>query len=151
MSQQSTHLTTLIQETVEGLGYELWGVTFHPQAKHQTLCVYIESSQGITLDDCSKVSHRLSERLDEVDPIQGAYLLEVSSPGLDRPLFTVEQFERYIGEQVRVEMRSPINGQRRFKGRLLRVAPEAISIEEKRQHIDLLVRDIAKANLIPEI
>ena len=97
------------------------------------------------------MSRALSQGLDEVDPIHGAYMLEVSSPGLDRPLFTPAQFEKYIGEEVRIEVRTPINGQRRFKGRLLSATPKEVCVEDKRQQIYLLMEDVSKANLVPDL
>ncbi|MBI5448312.1 MAG: ribosome maturation factor RimP [Gammaproteobacteria bacterium] len=151
VNRVSTQLDDLIKETVESLGYELWGSAFHSRGNEQTLSVFIDSPGGITLDDCSAVSRRLSQVLDEIDPIQGAYLLEVSSPGLDRPLFTVAQFEKYVGKQVRVEVKTSINGQRRFKGKLLSVTSKEIGIEDSRQFVTVQMNNIIKANLIPEV
>lgn len=151
MSQQSARLASLIKASVESLGYELWGVVFQPRSQHQTLVIFIDAPAGVTLDDCSKVSRLVSERLDEEDPIHGAYMLEVSSPGIDRQLFTVEQFQRYIGKEVKVEMRMPINGQRRFKGRLLSANENEICIDDKKQQSTLAMDDVLKANLVTEI
>jgi len=151
VSQQTAPLTELIKTIVESLNYELWGVSFRSRVREQTLSVFIDKPQGVTLDDCARVSRALSQGLDEADPIHGAYLLEVSSPGLDRPLFTPAQFEKYIGEEVRIEVRTPINGQRRFKGRLLSATPKEVCVEDKRQQIYLLMEDVLKANLVPNL
>ena len=149
--RQSVQLTGLVKEVVEHLGYELWGVVFHPRTRNQTLLVFIDANKGINLDDCAKVSRALSQRLDETDPIQGSYLLEVSSPGLDRPLFNLEQFKKYLNSQVRIEMRTPVNGRRRFVGQLLSVTSEQVSLVKDNQQFELMMHDILKANLIPEI
>ncbi len=109
-------LETLIRMTVTGLGYELWGYEYRSYSESALLRVFIESEDGISVDDCGKVSLQLGAALDVEDIIPVAYVLEVSSPGLDRVLFTLEQYQRYIGEALKVRTRMPIESRRNFVG-----------------------------------
>ena len=109
-------LQDLIESVVSSLGYELVGVEYLTQGRGGLLRVYIDSEDGINLDDCSRVSHQLSGVLDVEDVIRGQYQLEVSSPGLDRPLFSLAHFERFVGQQVKLKLAVPIHGQRKFRG-----------------------------------
>jgi len=109
-------LNEIIVSTVEGLGYELWGVDFRPHADNGMLRIYIDSENGILVEDCAKVSRQLSSVFDVEDPIPGAYTLEVSSPGLDRMLYTPQQYEGYMGWVVKIKTRIPLDGRRNFKG-----------------------------------
>ncbi len=95
-------MVALIEPIVEGLGYECVGIEYNPHPQHGMLRIYIDSENGILLDDCTKVSHQLSGMLDVEDPIQGEYQLEISSPGEDRPFFKLSQFERFIGSTVTI-------------------------------------------------
>src|SRR5262245_5534394 len=97
-------LSELLGPVVADLGYELWELEFAPRAGGGLLRLYIDSPEGISLDDCERVSRAVSETLDVADPIAGHYTLEVSSPGLDRVLRTRAHFERFAGERVRLEM-----------------------------------------------
>jgi len=89
VSQKVQTLITMLQPAVEACGFELWGLEFFPQGKRSVLRIYIEGTEGVTVEGCSLVSHQVSGILDVEDPISGEYLLEVSSPGWDRPLFTL--------------------------------------------------------------
>jgi ribosome maturation factor RimP len=111
-------LQQLLQPTVEALGFELWGLEFFSQGRHSTLRVYIESEHGVQVDDCARVSEQVSGLLDVEEPISGEYVLEVSSPGLDRRLFTLDQCAAYAGEELEVRLRRPFEGRRRFRGTL---------------------------------
>jgi len=102
------------------------------------------------VDDCADVSHQLSAILDVEDPLPGSYTLEVSSPGLDRPLVRPADFERQLGETVKVRMREPIDGRRNFKGRLLSVGGDHIVIEVNDKHQDLAFSGMEKARLVPK-
>jgi ribosome maturation factor RimP len=105
----------------------------------------------VTVDDCADVSRQLSGILDVEDPIPERYVLEVSSPGLDRPLARREDFERFVGEQVKVRTRRPLDGQRNFKGRLVAVQPEHIVLEVDEKKVSLGFDSIEKARLIPQL
>jgi len=118
VSVREDKLRELLQPTVEALGFELWGLEFLAQGRHSVLRLYIEAEQGVQVDDCARVSEQVSALLDVEEPISGEYLLEVSSPGVDRRLFTLEQCAAYAGEAVEVRLRRPFEGQRRFRGTL---------------------------------
>ncbi|MFC1696447.1 ribosome maturation factor RimP, partial [Pseudomonadota bacterium] len=98
---RSVKLTHLLQPLVEDLGYEFVGLEHGSNTKNPVLAVYIDSEDGIAVEDCEKVSREVAALLDVEDPIPGHYNLEISSPGLDRPLFTLEQFGRFVGEVAR--------------------------------------------------
>jgi len=145
-------LTSLVASAVEAVGLELVGVEYLAQGAHSVLRVYIDSEQGVSLDDCSKVSHQISGVLDVEDPIRGKFNLEVSSPGLDRPLFTPAHFERFTGEGVKLRLRQPLNGQRKFKGVIEAVEDGHIQIAlDDAQVLELEMDEIEKANLIPRL
>jgi len=139
---------------VEGLGYELLGVEWHGQGKHSLLRLYIDHEQGIGIEDCEAVSRQLSAYLDVEDLIPGQYRLEVSSPGLDRPLFNLEQVARFIGEDIKLKCYNAINGQRKFVGRIDSVLPEndevVVALEDG-SSIAVPFSNIARANLVAKI
>ena len=149
MSSKLEQLQALLAPVVEALGYECWGVEFLSQGRHSLLRVYIDHANGVLVDDCEKVSRQISGVLDVEDPISSEYTLEVSSPGMDRPLFTLEQFARHAGELVKIKLRSPFEGRRNFQG-LLRGAEEQDVVVLVDYHEYLLPIDlIDKANIIP--
>jgi ribosome maturation factor RimP len=141
-------LTQLMEPVVSGLGYELVGIEF--DGRLRILRIYIDSHQGITLDDCAKVSYQLSGVLDVEDPIHGRYQLEISSPGLDRPLFELAHFERFKGKLVRIQLFQPINGRRKFKARLLGLENERVLLQEGDETLQIPFDSIEKARLVPE-
>ncbi len=145
-------LSRLVASAVEALGLELVGVEYIGQGTHSVLRVYIDSEQGITLDDCTRTSHQISGVLEVEDPIRGKYNLEVSSPGLDRPLFSLAHFERFAGQGVKLRLRQPVRGQRKFKGIIEAVEDGHIQIAlDDSQVLDLEIDEIEKANLIPDL
>ncbi|MBI1423074.1 MAG: ribosome maturation factor RimP [Gammaproteobacteria bacterium] len=141
----------LLEPTVTALGYELLGVEYLAQGKHSRLRVYIDSPDGIGLEDCETVSHQVSGVLDVDDPIQGQYSLEVSSPGMDRPLFRPDHFARFVGGKVKLRLSRPLNGQRNFHGRIdsVKDGEVYISMDDGGQ-LAVSIEDIEKANLVPE-
>jgi ribosome maturation factor RimP len=114
---------------VEALGFELWGVELLSQGRHSVLRLYIDRDAGISVDDCALVSGQVGAVLDVEDPIAGDYTLEVSSPGLDRRLFELEQYARFAGEQIDLKLRVPYEGRRRFQGILKGVEDEDIVVQ----------------------
>jgi ribosome maturation factor RimP len=144
------NLVALLRPVVEGLGYELWELEYSPGRGSGCLRLYIDAPAGISLDDCERVSRAVSGVLDAGDPLPGQYTLEVSSPGLERPLRTPEHFARYVGERVYVELVQPVAGQRRFRGVLLGAGGETIEIESDGRRQALPVGGIRKAQLAPE-
>lgn len=141
-------LTRLIEPVVIGMGYELVGVEF--DSRQRILRVYIDSEAGILIDDCSQVSHQLSGMLDVEDPIPGEYQLEVSSPGMDRPLFTLAQFERFKGSLARVQLHRPLEGRRKFKALIVGVEGDTLQLQEGEAVFAIPFDSIDKARLVPE-
>jgi ribosome maturation factor RimP len=144
-------LTDLVRRAVEAQGYELVGVEYlsHSRARH-LLRVYIDSEQGIGLEDCEKVSHQVSGMLDVEDPIRGEYSLEVSSPGLDRPLFEKAHFERFVGQVARVKLNAALNGRSNFKGIILEVDGDDVVMQVEGEPVRLPFAQMASARLVPE-
>ncbi len=151
MVQDGSRLRELLEAAVSALGYELVGVELHSQSRHSLLRVYIDRAEGISVDDCERVSHQVSGVLDVEDPIRGSYTLEVSSPGLDRPLFTAEQFQRFAGHRVRIRLRIPLEGRRKFTGILRGMIDEDVLIDEDGQEWRLPAERIERARLVPEL
>ncbi len=149
--QADERLQRLLEPVVKMLGYELVGIEYFPTGHHYILRVYIDKEAGVTLDDCEIVSHQVSALLDVEDPIRGQYTLEVSSPGLDRPLFTAEHFRRFSGKQVKLRLSTPLNGRRNYKGRLQGLDDGKVMLEVDGARVDLPLEDIEKARLVPEI
>ena len=143
-------LRRLLEPGVRAVGFELVDVELAGAGHQAVLRVYIDGPAGVTVDDCADVSHQLSAILDVEDPLPGSYTLEVSSPGLDRPLVRPADFERQLGETVKVRMREPIDGRRNFKGRLLSVGGDHIVIEVNDKHQDLAFSGMEKARLVPK-
>lgn len=150
MAQANAQLQALIEPAVSALGFELIGVEHLAQGRHSVLRVYIDHENGIDVEDCAEVSRQVSAVLDVEDPIRGEYTLEVSSPGLDRPLFTAEHYQRYNGSLAEIRLRSPLDGRRKFKGRMHGVRDEAVVIEVDGVEYTLALDNIEKANLIHE-
>ncbi|MEE9355589.1 MAG: ribosome maturation factor RimP [Methylococcaceae bacterium] len=150
MKQAPDHLVKLIEPIVEGLGYECVGIEYNPHPKNGMLRIYIDNEVGINVDDCSKVSHQIDGVLDVEDPVQGNYQLEVSSPGSDRPLFKIEQFEQFIGHIVKVNLFNPVNNRRKIFGRILKVEQDIIQLEDGGQIFEVSFKSISKARLEPE-
>jgi ribosome maturation factor RimP len=124
-----------------------------PQGGQVVFRLYVDSPNGITVDDCSKVSHQVSALFDVEEPVQGRYILEVSSPGIDRPLFELDQYRKQVGNRIKVKLYVPIDQRRQFKGILKRVEGDVIvlQVEDSDQEISLPYSAIEKANVIGEI
>ena len=144
-------LLDLVRSVVEPMGYECVGVEHDSSAGGgAVLRVYIDHADGIGLDDCEAVSHQLSGALDVVDPIASHYDLEVSSPGLDRPLLELEHFRRFTGARVRVRLAEKLDGRRRLDGRIIGVDGEAILLDVDGERMALPFARIESARLVPE-
>ncbi|MEM9531245.1 MAG: ribosome maturation factor RimP [Pseudomonadota bacterium] len=145
-------LNNLLSPLVEQLGYEWVGLEYHPHASNGILRIYIDQPEtGIGLEDCAAVSREVSALLDVDDPIQGHYNLEVSSPGMDRPLFTADQFARYTGEQVKVSLQAPVDGRRKLRATIGAVEDEKIQLIVDGETITIDHGNVAKARLVPDI
>ncbi|MBZ9558279.1 MULTISPECIES: ribosome maturation factor RimP [Modicisalibacter] len=150
MAIKDAALNALIEPVVTGMGFELWGIDHLSQGKHSRLVVYIDSPDGITVDDCADVSRQISGILDVEDPIPGQYQLEVSSPGMDRPLFTLEQFARYQGHVVALRLRSPFDGRRKFKGLLAGVENDEVLLQLDGEEYCFPIDTIDQARIVPQ-
>ena len=144
-------LKALIEPVVIGLGYELWGFEHQTQGRQSLLKIYIDAPAGIEVDDCAKVSRQLSGVLEVEDPIRGNYTLEVSSPGMDRLLFKLEQYAGYSGEVIDLRLRSPFEGRRKFKGILKGVEGEDVVVQVDDHEFLLPHSAIEKARIEPRI
>jgi ribosome maturation factor RimP len=150
MSNVDIALRDRLASLVSAMGYEFVGSELVRQGRGSVLRVYIDSENGITLDDCSSVSHQVSAMLDVDDPIQGFYNLEISSPGLDRPLFELAQYRKFIGNRIKVRLYSPINGQRNFVGVLQRIDETDIHLLVDAEEVVLPFSSIEKAKVIAD-
>jgi ribosome maturation factor RimP len=150
MKRAPEHMVTMIGRIVEGLGYECVGIEYHPHPRHGLLRVYIDSVNGVLVDDCSKVSHQISGILEVEDPIQGDYQLEVSSPGMDRPFFYIHQFEKFIGSTVLVNLYHTITGRKKITGVIEKVVDDVITLREAGQVFEVPFDAISKAHLVPD-
>ena len=144
-------LAKLLEPTVERLGYELVDLEVRLGGKGGLVRVFIDKSEGIDLEDCETVSRAVSALLDVEDPVPGNYNLEVSSPGLDRRLTKVEHFQRFAGETVKVQMRLPIEGRRRFRGTLVSSDDENIVVDVDGESHSLPLKMIDTARLVPAV
>ncbi|MEA1062504.1 ribosome maturation factor RimP [Apirhabdus apintestini] len=148
MSTLEQKLTELVAAPVEALGYELVGIEFI-RSRTSTLRIYIDSENGINVDDCADVSHQVSAVLDVEDPISVAYNLEVSSPGLDRPLFNAEHYRRFLGEEVSLVLRMAVQNRRKWQGIIKAVDGEMITLTVEGSDDVFALSNIQKANLVP--
>ncbi len=149
MAAQDAQLRDLIEPVVTALGYDLWGLDYQTGGRQTLLRIYIERADGVDVDDCAKVSRQVSSIFDVEDPIVGEYTLEVSSPGLDRPLYSKEQFEQYVGETVKVRLRVAFEGRKKFTGTLTGVEDEDVVVAVDNDEYLLPLELIDKANVVP--
>ncbi len=164
MADKATDISNLLSPTVQALGLELLGVEYLPSPGGALLRLYIDIPQDavgdaeaprmVGIEDCESVSREVSAQLDVEDPISSHYTLEVSSPGVDRPLFTPAQFARFLGEQVKIVLMLPQDGRRRLQGRIVAVEGERIDIEvdakPEPQPVSVAFENIEKARLVPD-
>lgn len=140
----------MLTPVIEGLGYELWGIEYTGSGRNALLRIYIDRPEGIGVEDCEAVSRQSSSVLDVEDPIRSEYTLEVSSPGMDRPLFKLTQFESSVGETIALRLRVAFDGRRNFKGLLKGVESEEIVLEVDNEEYILPFELIDKANIVPQ-
>jgi ribosome maturation factor RimP len=143
-------LIELLEPVVRAQGYELWELEYQPRRGEGFLRLYIDAEAGIDLEACEIVSRAVSAVLDERDPIPVEYTLEVSSPGMDRVLRTAAHFTRFVGERASVDMVLPVNGRRRFLGKLLAVSDTELTLEQDGLPVQLSLAGIGKARLAPD-
>lgn len=141
-------LTNIIQVPVDALGFELVGIEYI-RGRYPVLRVYIDSENGISVDNCADVSRQISAVLDVEDPITDAYTLEVSSPGMDRPLFTLEHYQRFIGEEVALSLRIAVANRRKWKGQIKSAQDGMITLNIDGNDEVFAFSNIQKANIVP--
>jgi ribosome maturation factor RimP len=150
MSDLQSQLESALKPLVEGVGLEFWGMELVRSRGHALLRVYIERpDMRVTVDDCARASRAMSDTLDQLDLIAENYDLEVSSPGLDRPLYTLAHYARFVGEEVKLETHLPIAGRKRYRARIARVE-QGIELHFEKQQLTLQLSDIAKARIVPD-
>ncbi len=151
LSAQS-QLHELIVPVITQMGYICWGIEYVTDQGIRTLRIYIDSPNGIEICDCEKVSRQLSALLDVENPIIDNYTLEVSSPGLDRPFFSIEQIQNHIGEFIQIKLKEPIDEKRRFSGEIIAVdiTENCLNIKIDNELIKIGYQNIKTANLVPQ-
>ncbi|AKU63870.1 ribosome maturation protein RimP [Aggregatibacter aphrophilus] len=150
MATLEQKLQELVQGSVEDLGCELWGIECQRVGRYLTVRLFIDKEGGVTVEDCADVSRQVSAVLDVEDPIADKYNLEVSSPGLDRPLFTLNQFERYLGQEILLHLRIPVADRRKWQGQLAKIENDMITLIVDGKEQVLAFGNIQKANVVPK-
>ena len=154
MTDKAHEIAALLAPTVGSLGLELLGVEYLPAPGGAVLRLYIDTPEGderaVGIEDCEATSREVSAQLDVEDPITGNYTLEVSSPGVDRPLFTTAQFERYAGQVAKVTMKLPMDGRRRLQGTILRADGDTVVFDVDGTEMAVAIDNIEKARLVPD-
>ncbi len=146
MANAAERVYDLIKETVESQGVELWDVRFVKEGASWYLRVFIDKKDGITIDDCTNVSHAIDPVIDEADPIDKSYYLEVCSPGLERELSKPEHFEKMIGEEIKIKLYKAVDGVKEWRGKLL-ACEDTVTLEIDGKISEFALKDISKANL----
>ena len=151
MAVADVKIKELLQPVIEALGCQLWGIDLQSGAKTKLLRVFIDREGGVIgIEDCEKVSRQSSSILDVEDVINGEYILEVSSPGMDRPLYEIGHYQKYIGEDISLKLRFPYEGRRNFKGRLTSVDGDEIVMVATDHEFLFPIEAIEKANVVPQ-
>jgi ribosome maturation factor RimP len=143
-------LLKLIEPALDALGYELVLLEYSPGLQTGSLRLYIDAVAGVDLEDCERVSREVAGLLDVEDPIEKAYQLEVSSPGLDRPLTKPEHFERFAGEKIKFQSLVAVDGRKKFVGVLKGIEDRAILIEVDGKTLRVPLADVERARLVPD-
>ena len=143
-------LNEIIQPLVEDLGYEFVGLEYTSAARHSVLRIYIDQEKGVDVEDCATVSREVAAIMDVKDPIKGQYTLEVSSPGLERPLFTAAHYREFIDYLVKINLYGPQDGRRKFQGPIMAVSEEGVTLEQDGVEVILSFDNISKASLVPD-
>lgn len=152
MAKFEQKLTDLVRPAVEETGKTLRGIEYISAGNNSVLRLYIEHENGINVDDCAEVSRQVGALLDVEDPISSEYNLEVSSPGVDCPLFELAHFQEVIGETINVRLSIPLNGRRKFKGPLVAIENDTVLIVQVDSiDYELAISNVDKANLVAKV
>jgi ribosome maturation factor RimP len=147
MRRRTAELSEMLEPAITALGYTLWGIEYVPQGKHSLLRVYLDKEGGIDIEDCAQASRQISSILDVEDPISGEYTLEVSSPGIDRVLFNLDQFREYLGWYVQLRLTENFENRRKFAGQLKAIVDDEIVLIIGDEEYTIPYELIEKANL----
>ena len=155
MTDKASEISALLAPTVESLGLELLGAEYLPSPGGAVLRLYIdvpaaETERNVGIEDCEAVSREVSAQLDVEDPISGNYTLEVSSPGIDRPLFTAAQYARFAGQSAKVTLKLAQDGRRRLQGRIDKADDSTVVFDVDGQPFEVAFENIDKAKLVPD-
>lgn len=151
VSASNNRLRQLLEPVIAALGCEFWGMDLQMGGKRKVLRMYIDREEtGVDIHDCERVSRQASAVLDVENLIPGEYVLEVSSPGMDRPLYELDQYAKYLGEEISLRLRFPYEGRRNYRGRLKAVEGDEIVLLVTDSEFLFPVEGIEKANLIPQ-
>ncbi|MCT7940884.1 MULTISPECIES: ribosome maturation factor RimP [Shewanella] len=148
MATLESRLVEMLAVPVEALGFQLWGIEYVQAGKHSIVRVFIDHENGINIEDCAEVSRQVSAVLDVEDPISTEFTLEVSSPGVDRPLFNAQQYAAYIGEDAKVQLTMPVAGSRNLKGAISKVEGQMLTIKVDGKDLVVALDNIRKGNII---
>ena len=150
MNRTEQKVEALLRMTVEGMGCEIWGVEFLSQGRHSKLRLYIDKTDGVSIDDCEKVSRQVSDVLDVENMFTKGYTLEVSSPGMDRILFNAEQYESHVGETVDVRLNFPLEGKKRVVGLLAGIENAEAIVQADGEEYVLPLENVQRARIVPQ-
>lgn len=153
MRKIDAELNERLSVLIESMGYELLGCEMAQMGGKQIFRLYIDSPNGVSADDCSKISRQVGALMDAEDPLRGRYSLEVSSPGIDRPLFELRHYVAFVGSKVNLRLQMPVEGRRKYKGVLVKVEGEDIhlQVEDLEQEVVIPFSAIERANIIGEV
>lgn len=148
MTDRAAALQAMFAPVVEAMGCQLWGIEYRSQGKYSVLRVYIDKETGVDVEDCAQISRQIGGILDVEDPISGEYTLEVSSPGLERPLFSLEQYAAYVGHEVQLQLRVRFENRRKFDGIIAGVENDEVLLRQGGEQLNLPFELIEKAHIV---
>ncbi|CAD5248850.1 MULTISPECIES: ribosome maturation factor RimP [Halomonadaceae] len=150
MATKHAALHALIEPVVAAMGFELWGIDHLSQGKNSRLVIYIERESGVSVEDCADISRQVSAVMDVEDPIPGEYRLEVSSPGMARPLYSLDQFTRFQGHHVALKLRTAFDGRRKYQGLLVGVEGDEVLLQLDGEEYCFPIESIDSAHIVPQ-
>ncbi|MEY4641732.1 MAG: ribosome maturation factor RimP [Pseudomonadota bacterium] len=150
MATREETIRKIVEPVIAALGFQLWGIEYLGQGRHTLLRVYLDKEGGINVDDCAEASRHISSILDVEDPISSEYTLEVSSPGLDRLLFTLDQMRQYVGATIKLRLTENFEGRRNYSGVLAEVSNDEIVLVAEQNRYVFPYESVEKTNVVSE-